>query len=176
MNPADAAGWVLLEAADCLNAVSGVDGPPGAPTLRRVHFGEAESVVHENCCGNGVDGAVGGQLTVAVGTIVPCTQQSFPSPATSIDVQCAKSWAVPVTVEVVRCGGPSIMDDGGRTVWADVDAQHMEMLTEGWTLACRFGSVLSRSGTLNGSVVGVSAPTFDGDCRSVRCALALFIP
>ena len=165
MRIATEGGWVLTQA---VAALSTAELP--VPTRRYVTMRDMNQVPWDNCCGDDEEGAeeIGGQLVVTVNRVVAYT--TFPTPA-RLPTDCIAGFAVPVTVELVRCA-PAFTSDGGIPDAATMDAEGFEMLDEGEILLCHFTNVLQGRGAHSG-VVGPVVGTVAQGCRSVSLTMTL---
>lgn len=159
----DLASWVLTTASNALNDTEGI---PDAPAAKRVHFGLVDTIAWDAIC-------EGGQLVAAVEPFYPSAR--FPTPLGDVE-KAATLWVVPVTLELVRCipDKARLSDDTGLPKTSDVEALHVELMDQGWALACKFDAVL-RHRPHPGYIRSVST-LVQGDGAAVRVALQLQVP
>lgn len=161
------ANWALAEAAACLDDTGKAIETAAAPTMRRIHFGEVDSVIWDNCC-EGRGAVIGGQLTASVGRITAAPRRD----GTSWQPRCAGGWELPVTIQVLRCAVP--ISAKGVVDWVALDDDAVARLDEALALSCHFGGLFGGIDGYEGTVNAMSTRE-DGSCRAVRVEMTVHL-
>ena len=166
-----AAHWVLDQGDAALKDTAAQSaGLPAAPDAQRIHFGPAESVVWDNWCEPSKPGVIPGQMTVAFVEGWPSTL-NFPDPDPPRS-GCATAWAIPMTLEVVRCT-PGLEEGGEAPDWEALENDTEQRAAELEQLLCWFQSVLG--GTYEGVVTDWTT-IVSGYLRAVRVTMTIQVP
>jgi hypothetical protein len=137
----------------------------GAPDLAYVSFGPAG---WDDCCGD-ANGKVGGQLTVAIGNVIPT--RNFPLPLIQ-PTECVTPYAVPLVVELVRCA-PTTDENGQLDLAASIGPLN-ELMDDGWrslrALQCALAEDTRR---WDGIITGLNPFPEQGGCHGWTIGLTI---
>lgn len=157
MNPlAVAAEWLLGQ------AISGLaDSPDGSPARAYISYGMPAA---DDCCEGG------GQLVVAFARPVSPTG-TFPQLDTRTQ-DCGVTYAVPLTVELLRCA-PTLTDDGAPPSTSTLQNAAVGLTEDAWALLravqCALGTAY------DGLITALTPVPASGGCAGVSLAVTLHL-